>query len=758
MTTKLSMDRREFLATTAVVGGGLAIGIGVPIKEAAAASVNGKPWLAPFDGAGVEVGSWVVIGADNSVTIRVPQNEAGQQVFTTSAMMVCEELECDWSKVGVMYIDVGRHLRENKVYGRISQGASAFVRESRIDLQRAGAAVRERLKLAAARRWNVPVGEVEAKKSVLTHRPTGRTFTYGQVAADAVSVTMDRPPAVKEPVQFTLMGTRVNQLGQDLRVSGTATFGIDVMLPDMLFAAVKMSPTQGGKLKSYDFNAIKGRRGVIAAVPIEGQGLQVDGVAVVADNWWRANTALSVMPVEWDAGPNANVSSGDIFAAWRKKMDEPGDLLTEIGDAEGVLKGAAKVVEAVYENNYLTHATIEPMNCTAQVTADRVEVWMGTQNPESVVTTAAAVTKMPPEKIFVRNCFVGTAFGRRLGNDDLRQALVVAMAMNGRPVQVLRSREEDMRHNPIFHPMGVAKLRGALGPDGMPVALTIRKAGDSQNGPTTVIRPDMKTRGLKAERYDTLVSRGFHEIVYAIPNQRVDLHHMKTPMATGSMRGTGSINNVFAFESFIDELAHAAGKDPYQYRRALIAANRVYEHRDEWLRLLDMAAQKIGWGKPLPKGTGLGIAIDDRRRPGLDQEFVTEAAVAAKVTVSQGGELVVEQLEIALDYGYAQVNPVAIEQQLRGQMVFALGIARDQEITLRNGRVVEGNFDDYPMQRIAEFPKEIGIQLIGSNKKTYGVGEEAMPSLAPALCNAIFAATGKRIRSLPLRNHDLSWT
>jgi isoquinoline 1-oxidoreductase beta subunit len=745
------MDRREFLVATAIVGGGMALRvIGAPPRALAKGQesplpINPQPWLPPAPG-GVEVGPWVVIGADSSVTVRVNQSEMGQGVFTSNAMMICEELDCDWSRVRAVYADANRSVRENGVYGRMATGTSASVRRGRVLYQQAGASARERLRLAAAQHWNVPSAEVETANGVLTHTPTRRTLTYGEVAPVAATIALIEEPAIKTPAQYKLIGRRVRMLDTELKVYGQATYGIDVRLPGMVYAATKQPPTYGGTLKRFHFDAIKNRPGVIAVMRMDGIG-PAGGVAVVADTWWRARTALDALPIEWDSGPNATKGSPDLYEEFRAKLDEPGPIAVDQGDAESILRSASRVVEAVYETAHQAHATMEPPNCTAQVTGDRADVWLGVQDPAGALNTVARLTGLSAEKVYVHNCFEGGGFGAGGTRGELAQAVVVSRALGGRPVKVLWTREEDIRRPNKYHPMVSARLRAALGPDGKPTAIWIRTVGNPLDGGLTQY-------GKYQATVHRQLLRGFHLLPYGVPHQRVEVHAVETWVPVGAWRSTGSHPNVFFLESFVDELAHAAGKDPIDYRRALIAAaapESFEDHaKDDWLRTLDVAAEKSGWGQRLPRGTGMGFAIDDRKA--IPARGLAIGAIVARVSVAQTGTVSVERIDIVYDQGHALINPEAVERQLRGQIAWSMGPAMTQEITFRNGGVVESNFHDYPMIRLAEFPKQVHIHYVKTKRWISGVGEEIVPLVTPAIYNAIFAATGKRIRNLPIRD------
>jgi isoquinoline 1-oxidoreductase beta subunit len=751
------LDRREFLVTTAVVGGGMALSLQFPPAEAATevnlARVNARPWLPPTEG-GVEVSPWIVISPDDRVLIRVNQSDLGQGVLTSNPMIICEELECDWSKVQSVYADPNRHIREHNSYDHLHTEASSSVRLGRVLYQQVGASARERLKAAAAAEWKVPVSEIDTKNGILTHRATGRTLRYGQVAAKAAAIKLDKEPSIKGPDQFTLIGTRVNRFDMEVKSRAQAVYGIDVKVPGMVYAAVKQSPSYGGSLKSFSFDAIKNRPGVIAAFPMNGIG-HASGVAVVADSWWHAKTALDALPISWDAGPNAGEGTAELLKQYRAKLDQKGPTPVDQGDIETALKGAAKVVEAEYQLSHQSHAHMEPPNCTAQVTADRAEVWLGTQSPDYAVLTTAKLTGLSTDKVFVHNCFEGGGFGLGGNHGELQQAVTIAKALNGRPVKVLWSREEDLGHDNGFHPMGVARFTAALGPDGMPTGIWIRIAGnDALEG-----QPLIEYGPHKAKVAHQLL-RGLHLFPYGVPNLRVEINTMKTWVPTSTWRSTGTYANVFYLESFIEELAHAAGKDPIAYRRALLmrANPQSFEDnaKDDWLKALDAVAAKSGWPKQLPRGTGIGFAIDDRKA--VAPRGIALVAIAVTVSVSKTGQVTVERMDIIHDQGHAIVNPEAAERQVRGMMAWGLGPVFDQEITFKNAAVEQKNFDQYQPTRLAGFPREMTINYIKTNRWISGIGEEVVPIVAPAILNAIHMATGKRIRSIPLKGHDLTWT
>ena len=765
MSTNREISRREFVVTAAALGGGLALGLTFPKSDTEAAGetakISGRPWESLAGKADTEVSPWVVIAPDDTVTIRIGQSEMGQGVITSCAKMLAEELECDWSKVRAEYVSVNRHFRENRVYKRLVTTSSSSVRLGRPYLQQAGASARERLMAAAAQTWGVPRAELTVKDSVITHKPTGRTLRYGQVAQKAAAIKLAAEPKIKTPDQYTLLKKPTKLLDAPLKVDGSATYGIDVRLPGMLYAAVKASPVFKGKVKSYDADAIKNRPGVHSVVEFGGEDIEA-GVAVVADSYWHARTALDAMPIEWDEGAHGNDNSEGFFQLSRAVLDEPGaKVVTKMGDTEAALKNASQVVEAVYEVPYLDHTVMEPFNCTAQVTADRVEIWAGSQDPENATIDAAKVAGVPVESIYLHNCFLGGGFGRRGNQDDVRQAVAIAKKLGGRPVKVIWTREETTRHG-YYRPMRVSRFRAALGPDGMPVAWHTRVVGMDEGvfGAKLVAAEGNLASQSPADRKDEpgdeQLIRGLHQLPYQVPNQLFDYQLRNTHVPTGPWTSVGRSQNEFFLETFVDELAHAAGKDPYQYRRALLQANPDSRFSKSWIQVLSAVAEKTDWGRQLSPGSGMGIAIGDSRR--LSRKEITICAAVATVSVSKKGEVRAERIDVAMDTGPFLVNPLAAERQVEMQVTMGLAATLRQEITIEKGRVVQSNFDDYPLLRATEMP-DIGVHWVRATEDPIaGIGEEVVGWVAPAVCNAIFAATGKRIRSLPLKNHDLSWT
>jgi isoquinoline 1-oxidoreductase beta subunit len=779
-TQHVELDRRDFLVRSAAVGGAMVLGFHLPPANARTAPIEGQPWYR--DAKIPELNAWLTIAPDDTVTIRVAQTEMGTGVFTSCPMMVAEELACDWSKVRAEYASPRRNHVERApdwtlqvpgggdptirdgggepassssdkgVYRRMATGSSGSVREGRYYLQMAGAEARERLLLAAATMWGVPTSELTARNSVITHAASARRTTYGAIAAMAAQIALPDPSKIKikGPGQFTLIGTEQKNLDVPLKVSGKAIYGIDVELPGMLYAAAAACPVFGGRIKSYDFNAVKDRPGVHSAVKFEGKGYVSGGVAVVADTWWRAKTALDLMPIEWDLGVNANGNTAEMIAANAELMKKPGTIVLDEGGSYAAAKAkAATVVEATYTVPYLAHARMEPGNATAMVTPDRVDVWTGDQAPNRALLRAAEEAGVAPDKVFVHTTFLGGGYGGGGGSDQLRQAIAVAKTLNARPVKLIWAREEDMRLGEKYRPMGIGRFEAALDADGWPLAVAMRTVGDRYD---TVDTPAGTHKNLVPEQ----AVRGLHELPYYFPVRHYDVHTRNGHVPVGYRRATGSSVNVFYLESFIDELAHAAGKDPYEYRRELIARNADFRDRDDWLKALDMVAEMSGWGTPLPEGWARGIAIDDRRRP--SRATVALCAEVVTVSVSRGGLLRLERVDVVFDEGFSFVNPLSVRKQIEGQIAWGLGDAMWQEITVKDGRVVEGNFDEFQIARMADYPPHVNIQFLKTNNKWIsGVGEEAIPQMAPAIAQAAFKITGRRIRTLPLGNQNLSW-
>ena len=718
---KTSITRRHFVVASTSAAGGLAISVAFP-GLADAASIGAQAW-GP-ESTPNEINAFLAIDPDGSILIRSPHQEMGQGAITALPMIVAEELECDWSKVKVEYASPARNLREKNVYGEMTTVGSRGVRTSWQMLLQAGASARERLIAAAAQRWNVSPSDCEAANSKITHKATGRSFDYGALAADAANIKLDKEPAIRTPDQFKLIGKRLARLDTPLKINGSAKFAIDTKVPDMVYAAVAACPVFGGKLKSVDDAPAKGRRGILQVVKLE------NAVVVVADRFWRAKEALALLKPEWDVGAAGNTDSAQFAKLYRDTLDGPMVSARNDGSVDDAFGKGGKLVEAVYEAPHLAHATMEPLNATVHLQPDKLEVWLGSQTPMGTIRQAAAASGLKPEQIVIHNCFLGGGFGRRSINDEMRQAILVAKEV-GKPVKLVWTREEDMTQD-RYRPQAAVRMKAALGSDGMPTAFDAKIAVGSILRSTGINKVE---NGIEAQAVE-----GFANIPYAIPNVRVGCMLKNTHVPVMFWRSVGSSQNAFFVESYIDELAQAAGQDPYKFRRTLLAG------KSDFLGVLDTIAEKSDWGKPLGQGRGRGIAIHECYGSIIGQ--------VAEVTVSQKGEVKVDRVVAAVDCGHV-VNPGIVEAQIQSGVIYGLSAALYGEITVKQGRVEQGNFDEYQVVRLADTPKiEVYLALSGG-KKWGGIGEPGTAATAPAVANAVFAATGTRVRSMPLKNLKL---
>ena len=718
-----ALNRRSFVIGAAAVGGGLALGFDLPFGgPAVVRAADGSP----------EVNAWVVIRPDDTVVIRVARSEMGQGSLTGLAQLVAEELECDWSKVTTEYPTPGQSVARKRVWGDFSTGGSRGIRSSQDYVRKGGATARLMLVQAAANDWKVPASECKAAKGVITHTPTGRTTTYGKVAEAAAKVPPPTEVTLKDPKDWTIAGKPLKRLDTVDKTNGKMIYGADIKLPGMLNATIKDCPVFGGKLKSYDEAKVAGMKGVKKVVRVGDSA-----VAVVADTYWHAKVALDALPIVWDDGDNAKVSSESI-AAWLAEgldADQPAFVGNTAGDFKAARASAAKTIEAVYSYPYQNHATMEPMNATALYTADKCEVWTGTQNGEAVFAAVVEASGLPSDKCDVYKLILGGGFGRRGMTDYVRQAVAIAKQMPGTPIKLMWSREEDMLHG-RYHPITQSKLTGTFDADNNLTGLHMRISGQSI---LASVRPDAMQNGMDPATFQGLNASGEAAIGYSVPNLLID-HSMRNPhVPPGFWRGVNINQNAIYLECFMDELAHAAGQDALEFRRKLMGKHPKH------LAVLNAVAEQIGWTAPAPQGIYRGLC--------QHMGFGSYVAGAAEISVTDGKKIKVHRIVAATDPGHA-VNPAQIDRQIAGSFVYGLSALFYGECTVKEGRMEQENFDTYQSMRIAEMPKVESI-LMPSGGFWGGVGEPTICVAAPAVLNAYYAATGRRIRNVPLKSHDI---
>jgi isoquinoline 1-oxidoreductase beta subunit len=716
------IDRRSFLVSSAAAGGGLALGFSLPLGAAEAAD------SAP------EVNAWVVVKPDETVVIRIARSEMGQGTLTGLAQLVAEELECDWSKVTYEFPTPGENVARKRVWGDFFTAGSQGIRASNKFVREGGAAARMMLVSAAADELKVPASELAAANGVVSHKASGRQITYGKLAAAAGKLEPPKDVKLKDPKDWTVIGQGKKRLDTPLKVNGSAKFGIDTRLPGMLYASIKACPVNGGKLTSYDEAKITGRPGVKKVVKVED-----NAVAVIADSWWRAKTALDALPITWDEGPNAKVSSASI-AAWLKEGLDSDDGLVgnKTGDAKAALASADKKFEQVYAYPYQHHVTMEPQNATARYTDDKCEVWTSTQNGEAALALVSETSGLPIPKCEVYKTFLGGGFGRRsTSHDYVKQAVLIAKQMPGVPIKLLWTREEDMIHG-WYHPVTQCKLTAGFDKDKNLTALHMRISGQSI---LATVMPARMQEGRDPATFSGLYPGGAEAAFgYDVPNVLVD-HSMRNPhIHPGFWRGVNINHNAIYLECFMDELAKEAGMDPLEFRRKIMAKHPKH------LRVLDVAAEKIGWGTPAAPGVHRGIA--------QHMGFGSYIAAAAEVSV-EGKKVKVHRIVGVTDPGYA-VNPAQIERQIAGSFVYGLTGLFLGGNTVKDGRIEQENFDSYDMMRIAQMPKVEAYVAPSHDGVWGGVGEPTICVAPPAVLNAITAATGTRYRTFPLRDHGLT--
>lgn len=753
MSAQPDLSRRQFVAAALATGGIMVLGLSQRPVSAAQSQI--RPWDEVGADGSLEFTPWLSIAPDDTVIVRVTTPDIGNGVLTQACAFVMEELGCSWDKIRTEYASTNRDFLEGGMYSRVAgmigyfSGRSTGPERMQTYMQVAASA-RERLKMAASTQWGVKPEQIVAQEGRLTHVSSGRSMRFGEALSRAAHVKLAREPTPKDRSQWTFLQKKSPSKVQiPAIVNGSAVFGIDVRLPNMVYAALRLSPVHGGRLRSFDASAVKKMPGVLAVVAVQprdtgtsqvktpfpiGNSRAGEGVAVIAEHYWQARTALDALPVQWDDGPGSQwKTTAQVYQALLQGAGRKGGKAEKnVGDADGALRDAAKVVEATYHTPYCEQSPMEPLNGTALVEKDRVEVWHPSQHSQMGFLVAADEAGISPDKVHFHQTYVGGGFGRRVFGDDVRVVVAVARQFPGRPVHVIWSREEATRQGRYRAAMG-AKFKASLGQDGLPTALVARAAGG----------PGFSVNGLA----DTA-------LMGVIRNIQIDSEVVPLHILTGPYRGPGYNSNAFMIETFTDECAHAAGIDPLEYRI------RLYRQWGDvgWVKTLEEVKRKSGWGQPLPKGQGRGVAVANWGMHGAANAGTTVATVA-KVEVSREGKLRILQLDVAFDTGRV-FNEDAVRAELEGGTLFGLNMTLNEELTIRDGRIVEGNFDVYPMLRMADVPHTVGVHFGGlsDNPRYNEIGEPPAGSVGPAVGNAIFAATGKRIRATPFRKQDLSWT
>jgi isoquinoline 1-oxidoreductase beta subunit len=724
--------RRRFVIGSAAAGGGLAVGLQLPIAGLAPPAAHAQ---SPAAGPVAEVNAWVVVRPDETVVVRIVRSEMGQGTLTGLAQLVAEELQCDWNKVTTESPTAGQNYARKRVWGEMGTGGSRGIRSSEDYVRRGGAAARIMLLQAAANEWNVPASELTVSKGVISHTASGRSTTYGKVAAAAAKLDAPDPKSIKlrDPRNWNIAGTPVKRLDTADKLDGSKIYAIDLKLPGMLNAAIKQCPVFGGKLQSFDEAKIAKRPGVVRAVKVGDSA-----VAVVADTWWHAKTALDALPIVWDEGAGAGQSSASIAERLKEGLTAANAYVSrDENDALKTIEAAPVKIEAVYSTPFLAHATMEPMNCTAKVSADRAECWVPTQNAEASLASLSEESGLPLAKCEVYRLDLGGGFGRRGGTQDfVRQATAIAKQFPGVPVKLIWSREEDMTHD-FYRP--ISQARGVAGFDaaGKLVGVHLRVSGQSINA---FLNPSSAADGKDERQMQGYYEKpGDAQLGYAFPAFRLEYAMRNTHVPVGPWRGVNTNQNAVYMECFVDEMATAAKTDPLAFRRALMTSHPKH------LAVLDAAAQKAGWGTPTPAGVHRGLA--------QFMGYGSYSAAVAEVSVSPDGKLKIHRMVLAVNCGHA-VNPQQIAAQVEGSVAYGLSATLYGECPVENGRMASRNFDTYSILRLAEMPK-IETVIVPTYDFWGGVGEPTICVVAPAVMNAIYAATGKRQRTLPLKNAKL---
>ncbi len=739
-----TMSRRGFIASvgsTAAAAGGFTLGFHVPaLAQTAGAQTAGAPQRDELQ----ELNAWVVVRPDDTVVIRIARSEMGQGTLTGLAQLVAEELDCDWARVTTEYPTPGQNLARKRVWGNFSTGGSRGIRESQDYVRKGGAAARMMLVQAAANTWQVPAAECRVAKGVITHPASNRRTTYGAMTGAAAQLPVPTEVALKDPKTWQIAGQRLARLDTVEKTNGSIVYGSDLKLPGLLNAAIAACPVFGGKLRGFDAATVATRPGVKKVVRVGD-----NAVAVVADTWWHAKKALDALPIDWDLGAHAKVQQADIEATLKAGLTAEQAVVgnqNEAGkDIRAAMARSARTLDAVYSYPFQNHATMETMNATVRYTPERCEVWTPTQNGEAALAAASEASGLPPAQCEVYKLPLGGGFGRRGAvHDWVRQAVVIAKEtakeFPGTPVKLMWSREEDMTQG-RYHPITQCKLQAGLDDKGQITALHMRISGQS-------ILAGVFPQNVRDGK-DPVVFQGLNEgggeamIGYSFPALLVD-HAMRNPhVPPGFWRGVNLNQNAIYLECFLDEIAHATKQDPLALRRSLMAKHPKH------LAVLNAAAERAGWDKPAPNVGGQKVFRGIAQTHG----FGSYVAAAAEVSVSNAGELKIHRIVAATDCGHA-VNPQQIEAQVEGSFAYGLTAALYGACTVQDGRIAQANFDTYPMLRIAQMPK-VETVIVPSGGFWGGVGEPTIAVAAPAVLNAIFAATGKRIRDLPLAGQNL---
>jgi len=712
-----NLSRRRFMLSTAAVSGSFVLGLQMPGKAKAAGMESS------------DINIWVQISPDDLVTIKYARCEMGQGSMTSAPQIVADELNANWDQVRIEYVDVNQHIRMNKAWGDMVTVGSQTIRNSQEYLRNAGATARAMLVAAAASEWNVPASEIDVTNGVIRHTVSGRESGFGALAAAAAAQPVPETITLKDPADWHIIGQPHPRVDIPPSVDGSQVYGVDTQLPGMVYASIANCPVFGGTVRSFDASKAMSRRGVMNVFAIDG-----NSVAVVADNWWRANKALQEIDIEWDTNGNGSVSSADILADFKANLDAPdgAPLPNNSGDAEQALANAETVIEAEYFTPYLSHSPMEPMGATVRIAADRVDLWASTQSPEGLVDEMVNALEVPPESVYVHRVQAGGGFGRRGGSSDYaRQAALIAAELpQNTPVKLLWTREEDTQHD-YYRPLAMYRLKGGLDANGNISGWQARIASGSILG----------SRGAPLRGgLDFMATEGFTRLPYNIADQFQDAKVVSNHVPLGFWRTVGWSQTPFAREQFIDELAVAAGEDPYHFRLKHMNEDELSRH------ILEAVAEAIGWDEAPAAGIYRGIATTE--------PYGSYTAAAVELSVNDAGAIKIHRIIQGINTGH-MVNPDNVKAQLEGATVWAISAAMWGEITLEEGRVQQSNFHDYPLLRMAQMPV-VDTVLHATGGFWGGVGEPGQAPILPAFCNAIYAATGTRVRSLPLAQHGFS--